>query len=555
MINENDIIISKLKRVDTILDKVFGDRLSKIAEIDAKRIRISKVINTDEKILSNSPDLQLIMLIQNTYKEINGNPLLFLRSLRAKKEWINSLDSELANNLLYQLGRTEIEFGNKESFKILIDIYIILVKNDKHYIIGFLKTPPHTAEFKNSLENIKNKKIANKIKNVILALTNEELDYMIKYNEEINSWENKEAITEDVQFFSAKINSFLYGRDENYLGISFYFKDGELEQTILKNHAYLQLTRYNLQLLYLKKIAKKIESYKTGDWSQFNDFYGNIKKIAGTFIREFGNENVAEWLLKGKDGIREYPQRWFQEINQKILEVSSVQYRKVNVIVPFIKEMKRIFNLRIHELTNKISPEIDDLKEALKPLIKLEKDSASNIISEIAKYRNGIKKRLEKIKKDFDAISNRCIDSLYNFYKAKTDVIDVGVKPEIKKSLANAKAFNENEKQLLQYITKTAGNDLEATSTDPKRVINLLYGLDKANRAFMNTGYNLRSIVMMLTKEEILRKIDNLNRNLEITEKEFDNLNKFIMEKLIFLIEEEANKQQRGVDYGRSRAA
>ncbi len=558
MTNENDAIISKLKQVDTILDQVFGDRLSKIVEIDARRIKISKVIGTNENLLSNNPNLKLILLIQNTYKEINGNLLLFLRSLRAKRTWVKSLDGELSNYVLNQLERTETEFGYKESYKLFIEIYTkILVNQDREYIIGFLKTSPHPAELKNALEGIKNKKTVNKIREAIFALTNEELDYLVKYHEEINSWKNKEVITEDVQFFNAKINSFLYGKIEKYIGILSYFKDEELGQIILKNPAYLQLTRYNLQLIYLRRIQKKIESYKTGDWSQFNDFYTNIKKIAGTFVREFGNNNVAEWLLQGKDSIREYPQRWLQEIDKKILEVSSVKYRKVNVIVPFIKEMERVFNLRIDRLINKTSPEINDLKEALKPLIKLEKDSADNIMAEIAKYRKGIKKILEKIRKDFDVINNRCVDSLYDFYKAKIDVIDGDIKPEIKNLLANAKVSNENEKQFLQYLLKTTGNDLEITSTDPKRVIGLLYSLDKADRALKTTGYSLRSIAMMITKEQILRKIGNLNKNLEITEKAFNNLDMFIMKKLKFLIEQDkdTNKEQRGVDYGRSRAA
>ncbi len=553
--NDEELIVSNLKRVEAILEQVFGNRLSELAKIDARRITISKIISDDKEFLAKDPNIVLIRFIRDNWENTNHNFLLFLRSLRAKKNQIQLFEGELAANLLRELKRTETEFGNEDNFNKLIALYInITTYPEKDYIIGYLKTSPHSKELQNAINSIRNVAIGNHIRETIAALTNEELDYLIKYHNEISFWNNKEAITEDIQFFTAKISSFLYGRGEQYLGLFTYFKDEKLEQMIKSNPAYLQLTRYNLQLLYLRRLKEKIQTYQTGDWTQFEEVYNNVKRIADKFVREFGNPKIASELFVEKKEIREYPERWLQDIDAKIAEISSVQYRKTNVIGPFIREIERIFNLRINELRSMAKPEVDELKDAIKSLINLEKNSAENIIKEATKFREKMRKKLGKLRKDFDAISNRCVDALHDFVEAKIRIIHKGVMPEILLRLKNAKALVKNEGQFVQHSMQVIGPDLERALIDPVRGIALLYDLDKAFRATAGASYNLRSMGNIFTRKDTLRKLDDLNKNLEVAEKAYSDLDRFILTELGFLVQNITNEEVRREDYGRTTA-
>lgn len=554
--SDEELIVSNLKRVEAIFEQVFGNRLYELAKIDARRITISKIISDDKGFLAKDPNMALIRLIRDNWESTNHNFLLFLRSLRAKKNQVQIFEGELAANLLHELKRTETEFGSEDNFNKLIALYInVMTYPEKDYIIGYLKTPPHPKELQNAINSIRNVAIGNSIRETIAALTNEELDYLIRYHNEISSWKNKEVITEDIQFFTAKINSFLYGREEQYSGLFTYFKDKKLEQMIISNPAYLQLTRYNLMILYLRrKIRDKIATYTTGDWTQFEEVYNNLKKIADKFVTLFGNTDVPAELFQEKKEFREYPERWLLDIDKKSAEINSAQYRKTNVIVPFIREMEGIFNLRINELRSISKPDVDKLKDAIKPLIKLEKNSAENIIKKAVKFREKMRKKLERLRKDFDTINNRCVDALHEFIEAKVRVINKEVKPEILLRLKNAKAFIKNERQFVQHSMQVIGQDLERALIDPVRGIALLYDLDKASRAAAGASYQLHSMGEIFTRKDILRKLNDLNKNLDVAEKVYRDLDRFILTELGFLVQNTSNEEVRREDYGRTTA-
>ena len=549
--SDDEVIIRNMGNISNIFDKIFGEKLSKIAQIDAKRIAVAKIISNDNLFLTRDPNAQLVLLVQNTYRESKGNSLLFLKSLRAKREWIKKFEGELSEYLLSQLERTEKEFGNEESFRILIELYLVVAGNaDRDYVVGFIKTPPHQTELRNAVNRIKHLKIKKGIREIIAALTEEELTYLTRYLAEVASWHGREAITEDIEFFKRKANSFLYGQAEPYLGLLSYFKDEKLEQ-LKSNPAHLQLDRYNLMLLYLRRLRNKISAYKTGDWTQFEEVYNNVKKIANTFIREFGNSEIGQELFEEKKEFREYPERWLYDMDREIAEISSPQYRKAKVIVPFIAEIERIFNLRINELRNTAKPEIAHLKEALKPLIKLEKNSSDNILKETSNFRRKMRERIKNLRNEFDALSNIAIDALYDFVNTKDRIVNQDIRQQVLFRLQNAQAFVRKEKQYIQNSLQTIGPDLEVTSNDPIRNIALLFSFDKAFRATAGTGYNLRSIGAIFTQRSIFRKINELNRSIETADRGYSKLNSFITEILGFLVQ--PSSQVRREDYATTR--
>lgn len=536
--NEKDAIVRNLAVIESTFTQVFGDRLSEIAKVDAKRIAISKFI-VNEEFLAKDPSLALVRFIRETWERTNHNFLFFLRALRARSAQIQTIESELSTRISAELKRTEKEFkfDNEDNFNKyfngLIDLYINLITYpEKNYIVGFIKTPPHRAELQNAIDNIKNGKVAKSIRGIVIALTNEEIDYLTKYLNEVISWNDKEVITEDIQFFTAKINSFLYGGGDQYFGLFTYFKDEKLEQTLKLNPAYLQLIKYNLQLLYLRRLRDKISTYRSGDWKQFEEVYNNIKKIANIFTREFGNTEIASELFAEKKEVREYPERWLSDIDNKIAQISSVQYRKTKVIIPFIKEMEKNFNLRIGELRGMTKPEIAHLKDALKPLIKLERNTAENVMKEINGFKKGLKKISEKLRKDFDEMSNRCIDALQKFTEEKVRLIHGEIIPEILESLKKAMTLTKDEGQFIQHILQTMGNSLESDATNPEDGIKLLFVLNKAHRATIGINHNLLSIGSFFTRKDILRKINQLNKDFENVEKAYQELDNFILTKL-----------------------
>ena len=76
--SDDELIVSNLKRVEAILEQVFGNRLSELAKIDARRITISKIISDDKEFLAKDPNIALIRFIRDNWESTNHNFLLFL---------------------------------------------------------------------------------------------------------------------------------------------------------------------------------------------------------------------------------------------------------------------------------------------------------------------------------------------------------------------------------------------------------------------------------------------------------------------------------------------
>ena len=548
--NNNEVILNKLRQVESAFEELFGPRLTRIAEIDAKRIKIAGILSEEKIFYTNDPNLALVRLVSEINEGSNNNALTFLRNLRKRKAQIIIFESELSTFVLKELDKTEKELGSEEQFDIFMQLYREIITNpSRDYILGFIKTSQHMLQLLNALDSIRNTRIANRMREVIKALTDEELVFLIRYLAEINSWKTRESIREDVPFFQRQITSFLYGRGENYLGLLSHFKDEKLAERLKQNPAFLQLTRYNLMLLYLRKLREKISTYKSGDWTQFEEVYNNINKIANTFVMEFGNSEIASELFQEKKEFREYPERWLMDVDRKLAELSSAEHRRSKVITPFIIETEKIFTQRATELSAMAKPEISELKDVVEDLIRKriesERKTAGEITQELEKTRENSSSRLKKLRKRFEGLSNSCIDALHNFVSTKFEVIDKDIKAEYKKRLGNARAFLRYERRLLQYIHQRMGKNLEIPSIDPLNFFALMFSLNKAKIAFSGAIQNVNSTAAIFINRSTLRKIRNLDNYLKIAENAYSRLDEFILLEFGFLVKASQTEQRR----------
>ena len=268
-----------------------------------------------------------------------------------------------------------------------------------------------------------------------------------------------------------------------------------------------------------------------------------------------GKKEIASELLENKKKFRQFPQKWLEYFNNLLWLVNSKENKRKHVIAPFIIDMGRIFNARINELANMAKPEIAKLKEALTTLIKLEKNSFDSIMKEAANFRKSMKKRFEHLREKFDDASDRCIDALTDFAEAKYTIINQEITQEILSRLKSAKTFAQSEGQFGRHSLQVIGDDLEKAISNPIKALALSYDFDKASRATINVGYNLRSIGNIFTRKEILVKLEQLNGYMETTLRAYHKLEEFISTNLQFLFEPKLGEQSRGEEYDESRAA
>ena len=149
--DDDGIILENMERASKIFDRIFRERIDRVATIDAKRMNVKDSLSDENKFLANDPNTQLIQLVATTYNvECKGDSILFMRSLRAKREWIRQkYQGELTEFVLRELGRTEREFGSQESFSILIQLYALASRKevDRDYVAGFIDSE---RRYKNS---------------------------------------------------------------------------------------------------------------------------------------------------------------------------------------------------------------------------------------------------------------------------------------------------------------------------------------------------------------------------------------------------------------------
>ena len=347
--SKDEAMVEAIKQVSDVLDQIFDKRIENVAKIDAKRLQAQEMLK-DYNFSAGNPNFRLVLLIQNIWRLSNGNPILFMRNLRAQRRFIRGYQGELAEAILKQSETTEREFGPEDRFNILISVDAVITQKgtDETYVTGFLKTPPHTSEIYQATEQIRNGKIKSRIRKAVDILTGQEVEYLTRYLAEVESWRS-EAINIDIRSCQAAANSFFFGREEPYLGLISRFNDESVEKFSNSNRAYLQLSRFDQQLEYLDGLLREIESNKNGDWSDFENFYRNAKKIAKKVIaKRFGNNELAVWMLQERKKMREFRQRWIQDMKEQIARL--VAERRTKVILPFIHHMEIFFRSRIAEL-------------------------------------------------------------------------------------------------------------------------------------------------------------------------------------------------------------
>ncbi|MBI2654050.1 hypothetical protein HYX02_04530 [Candidatus Woesearchaeota archaeon] len=557
--NGDSDIIKNLEYVANAFEEIFGKRLLFIAQVDARRKAVSDIINNDAIFMEKDPNFVLIRMIEETNRQ-SQNFLTFLRNLRAKRAQIQQLESELSTFVLEQLQRTEEGFGGEDSFDIFWRLYGVIAKNpDKNYIEGFLITPPHPFEFQKALSKLKGGKFARELRKLIEGLTNQESLYLTRYLAEVSNWHNREINTEEVPFFVSKTNSFLYGGGM-YLGIYSYFKDKALLSYILKSHAILHLMRYQQELALLEKLKEDVISYHTdADWakstSRFMQFYNRINKIADTFASRFGNPATAAKFLENKERFGEWPEKWLEFIESELSEISAPNYRRTQIIQPFVLELERIFGLRLSELRATKKPRLEELKTKLEELIRArtesENVSARSITQASENFKKEFGKRSRNLRRKFEILSNNCIDKMMDFVNAKYNLIERRIRLEIYRRLRNAHAAVKSEKKFVQHSLNTIGQDFEGNLLNPNRFIALLYDFHKLAIITSIASESLRSIGVVLSRRDVLRRIGTLNNYLLAAEKAYTQMDNFILTELGFLVENQEPNVRRE-EYGRA---
>jgi len=551
--SKDEAMVEAIKQVSDVLDQIFDKRIENVAKIDAKRLQAQEMLK-DYNFSAGNPNFRLVLLIQNIWRLSNGNPILFMRNLRAQRRFIRGYQGELAEAILKQSETTEREFGPEDRFNILISVDAVITQKgtDETYVTGFLKTPPHTSEIYQATEQIRNGKIKSRIRKAVDILTGQEVEYLTRYLAEVESWRS-EAINIDIRSCQAAANSFFFGREEPYLGLISRFNDESVEKFSNSNRAYLQLSRFDQQLEYLDGLLREIESNKNGDWSDFENFYRNAKKIAKKVIaKRFGNNELAVWMLQERKKMREFRQRWIQDMKEQIARL--VAERRTKVILPFIHHMEIFFRSRIAELRAMEKPEVAELKEALEPLIRLERESAEDILAGVVDEKERVKKRIKRLRSQFEYLSNKCVDASRDFFYAKWETVDVGIRQRLHTRLKSAFEYINKMTPYIKNSRQIAESNLEDVSLSDE--LKLLHNLSIASKGAESAGYYLSSTGEIFTDREMNIKIRELESRMEIVEKHYAKLDVFIKDEITFLLQPVSQvkvpKQHRGDDYGES---
>ncbi|MBI2655849.1 hypothetical protein HYX06_05515 [Candidatus Woesearchaeota archaeon] len=570
---KSKLIEETMKRADAILAQVFGSSLEFIDKVDSKRIRVQdhlkNGLNDDRKLLERYPDFQLILLISNNYRASNGDPFEFLRKLRAMRQWIVRYRGELMGYVLEQLGKSGKEFTSdkaQDEFIVLLNLYRFVMENpEKEKVEGYIKTPPHRAEIRASLDSMRDKKASARIENIIVMLTGQEIEWLARDLREVESWKTRESMTMGIPFFEARAKVFFDGEGKDHLGLIKDFNDEAVEKFSRTNRAKRHLENFYAFLGYLKA---QIDAFQRDsfNWEGFT----NPKKVVDKLVNDFGAAEFAEeleqkiayhkGLFSKAEAKREYPREMLQFLTQKLAEFSSVQYMRARVIYPFITAMEILFRSRIAELSKMEKPEVGELKDALLPIVKSERDTAAAILKEARRVKERLRKRIEDLKTMFEYLSDRCADVSTDFFSAKERVIDHDIREQIVSRLEIALARINMAIPLIDRVRKISGASLEATSLTPKYFLAIMYGLGQAAGFAKSAEYNLSLMESIFKDENIQRKLEELKDYMVAVEEEYRVLDRFMKNNFGFLILDNQQTKtsieiKREENYGRPRAA
>ena len=523
----------ELERIESVLIGIFGPRLDTLAIIEQKRISILQLIETTNGIFPGHRMYNTLMLIKECQTHSNGNLLTFMKNIFLRKSQFELEKNELSEYILREIQIIENSYGSEEDFSIFFDIYDLIVKNQtEEYIQSYIQTSPHPKQITNGLSHISDIQLRKSLEDSLVFSSNQEVKFLMQYLAEVEEWAGKEFLRMDVSFFSHKIGGMLYGSNEPYLGLISIFHDDELKRMILKHPAFLQLAKFNLQIMYIKDLRKKISSFISGDWTEFNQFYREIKLIASKLINEFGNEGLAEKLLKAKKEIEEYPDKWLQFMDFELNKI--VSERRSNVIIPFIKLVGSVFRSRLNKISGKDLPEKDKLKNIMEELfgkrISLLKGIAGDIIKTLRKVLHRQTKGLNKEIKKFNQIMIRCIDAFDDFLAAKERYIDEEINKPYKERLREAYRIFKASSQTLTELPKLVEGDMDMKLDDDK-FSELMARFSIGKSTYDAVNRNIRMMKTLFVDTDKKRGYVILNKSLKRAELAYSDLDKFLDEK------------------------
>lgn len=305
-------------------------------------------------------------------------------------------------------GLMEVYNKKWNAFIIALESYKILSENAESF----------TLKKKEMIEKIKPlyPKFAIRINEIELSQKNKfgieplnEIAELNKYVEDLRRWPNYRPANR-IEFFIQRLQFYLNGgkdeiTGETYLGLTGYFKDGDLARELFKIPQIKKLWTYKQEIVFFdwskEIILKSIR--EEGKWEGFYAFYNNLrkgKKYINMVRDRFGNLEFAEFLERVHEKIHEAPAIWEEDLKKLSYTLHDLNYQNTYVIVPAQQALTNVFNQRIKEL--------QEAKEIIqKKFLKLLAKTRRKLIKEIEEEQRQFNLLMANLIPKFPEISSR----------------------------------------------------------------------------------------------------------------------------------------------------
>lgn len=383
---------------------------------------------------------------------------------------MRTLDPELARQI------DSLQLPQKEASEVLGPLRGIL--NNPQLVISYIKT--HYEDIMRKLDMFKDKEMANKLRKIVVALSDREVDELLKCANDARSWSYRVAYrtnrTEDfLNLFIERGSLFLIGGNSKYdgqafLGFQMHFKDTELVKEMLKTPEIRRLLTYREEIEFFRRAKNAIEiSLKTqSNWKGFFDFYDNLdsgKNYIKRVRERYGNEKFAKILKAFKKEKHQAIIDWEREFAE--LEEGLIKYAYQLVIEPAAQAFTRIFEARIRKLESEKGNAMQELQKLLsEPTLPV----AKQFLKILAKKRRRLKVEIDEERHNFKLEIGGALGYLPDFVLYLSIVSkETDIEPLLPGILRSVRSLSNWQKFGLVNIRTTPASEDELLSNQAVR--------------------------------------------------------------------------------------
>lgn len=349
---------------------------------------------------------------------------------------IRKLDTKLADQI------SSLKLPQREVIEVLGPLMSIL--NNPQLLIPYIKT--HYEDIMQKIDMMKDKDLAEKLRKIIIVLSNREVEELVKCTNDVRSWPYRLAysrpyrVEDFIDVLIERATLFIIGGrskydGESFLGFRTHFKDEKLVQQMYATPEIKQLLTYKQEVEFFRRARNAIQiSVKTESrWEGFENFYNNLRKgrnYIGMVRDRFGNERFAKLLEAFEAKKHEAGIDWGLQMG----ELGNDLIKKADelVIQPAVQALTRIFEAKIKELQLASATALADLKKLLK-----EQDSRLKIRREflklLAKRRKGLLGELDKERLKFSHLIRDIVRAMpeYELKLSKVEALIKAIDPAL----------------------------------------------------------------------------------------------------------------------------